>query len=389
MTELIAPQTIERNDYELKMIKKLSRAVVSCIVCVGLLSTSVFADAVADGKRVITYDEAVKLAINNNSDLKSLADNVEYMEDAKASLVSSLGYTAANSGGTMFVESSVLAYLTSIETMANNLSISKYSEQIVKAGAEYSVFGYFTSIKGSESALELMKDSYKIAAQNVTNSQLKYNLGMISNTELEALRNELSQTKANMDNLELSIKTSYLGLSKLLGLSANTEYEIEYDIEFEKFELNTTIDSYVSKSLSNNPSLKIQEASVSTAEVNFKILPSDGPTTYEQNKLNLKEAERSYKDAKIDLENNIRTAYNQLLQLEATRSSLEAALETAKNNYNTAVINCEIGNITQLELDQAALAVKNAENDLLTNMYNYENLVFKLENTFLLGSTGA
>ncbi len=377
----------------------LPRALMVTVLCLSMTAGNVFAaeqksaaentkTEAASEEKVISYDEAVEMAIKNNSSLKSLADNVEYMEDTQESLVQNMGQTMPQVDGTIFADSTRLSFLTGLDSILTGLSSSRYSEQMTKESAEFSVLSYFTKIKSDESSLAMLKDSYALAMQDLSNAQLKYNLGMISESDLVKQRTSVAQTKEKISLLELQLKSDYLGLNNLLGLKADEEYSISYSAEFVPFKMDTDLETYITKSMASNPYLKVQEKAVDSTEFDFNVNPTDSASNWKKKELNLKEAQRNFKDLKTDTANNMRTTYASLQQLEANQKSYEAALTAAENDYKVAQANYEVGNITKLALDQAALGVQSAKNDLESNIYNYEQLKFTMEHSFMLSMGG-
>ena len=100
-------------------------------------------------------------------------------------------------------------------------------------------------------------------------------------------------------------------------------------------------------------------------------------------------ADRTWGDTVKNLKTAIANAYNSIGQLESNRTALEAALADAKTTYATAQTNYQVGNITKLQLEQAELAVKSAENDLLSNASSHDLLVFQFEHPYMLSNSNS
>ena len=112
-------------------------------------------------------------------------------------------------------------------------------------------------------------------------------------------------------------------------------------------------------------------------------------TAIYQKKNNVNSADRELGDTQKNLRTSIINGYNSITQLESNRESLEAALTDAQTSYETAKVKYELGNITELELKEAELAVESAENDILSNTSSHDLLVFQFEHPYMLSSSSS
>ena len=210
---------------------------------------------------------------------------------------------------------------------------------------------------------------------------------MMSDKDLQDLSRETQQMAEQNKKLEMNIDNAYIALNNLLGLPAEDRYEIVNNVEYAPLEMNMSIDTYVSRKLSTDQSLQMQQIAVENAEFSSKTI-SDSSTGSEYRTAELEAANtaRDYKTAKEDKEKSIREAYIQIQQLESARKNLETDLAKAKSDHEKAQVNYQVGNITQLDLEQAELALDNVENSLLENTLNHDLLLFTFDNTCVLGS---
>ena len=68
---------------------------------------------------------------------------------------------------------------------------------------------------------------------------------------------------------------------------------------------------------------------------------------------------------------------------EINNECFTAVIEIPKGSK----VKYELGNITELEYKQAELAVKSAENDILSNTSSHDILVFQFEHPYMLSSS--
>ncbi|MBS4959804.1 MAG: TolC family protein [Clostridiales bacterium] len=391
------------------MKKKCFRGIAAVLMAVMIFPTGVFAKEgqitysnkkekvdvnlkTALEDHVLNYDEALAKGLDNNTSIQTLEDNVELMEDSKQKLMQTVDYIAVPDDTTIIatLPTVSLSALNSINSLDTNLQNSKYNKEIIEISTEYMVKNYFIQIKKAEDQLELAKQSLSVAEESYEQSRVKNELGMLSDVDLATAKDKLEQSKKAVESLELSIQSLYVGLNNLLGFDTAERYTIEYTADTEPVSVEAGIESYVTRKLSTDPYIKIQEANAESAKFGVNAYAYDGASeSYMSKEVKMKTAERTLKDTSDSMREKIRSTYNSLQQLEANRISLETALSTAQRNYDTAKKNFEIGNTTQLAVDQAALAVKQAETNILTNDFNYDTAKFTFENPSMLVMSGS
>lgn len=196
--------------------------------------------------------------------------------------------------------------------------------------------------------------------------------------------------KENVKMAELAIDSVYSSLGNTIGLKAGTDFDIDYTLEYKPFEMEIGLDSYITQKSSTDPSVQVAKANLETAEFQKKVSTYETePYSYQQKDNAVNSADRTWGDTVKNLKTAISNAYNSIDQLESNRTALEAALADAKTTYATAQTNYQVGNITKLQLEQAELAVKSAENDLLSNASSHDLLVFQFEHPYMLSNSNS
>ena len=371
----------------------LKKLTASVLIAVMAFSASAFAADKKDEtetKTVITYDKAVEMAIKNTSSLKTIDEAVELMEDNKEMLFTSLNGYLPLSGVSHQVESSIGNLLESIGSIDGSTKSYKYKKIMLKETAELMVKNYFNTIVTSEKSLELAKESLVLKQRECNELIAKNKLGMVSDNELDTAKNEVTTLQQNVKMAELAIDNVYDELANAIGLKVGEEFEIDYEITYEPLTITTSLESYITVKSQSEPSVVAAKADVESADFQKKVsITDDTPYSYEEKTNALNAADRTYGDTVKNIKTSILNGYNTIMQLESKEKTLQTALDDAKRTYDTAKTNFEVGNITQLKLDQASLAVKNAENDLLSNASSHDLLVFQFNHPYMLSGSGS
>ncbi len=364
--------------------------IISAVLCISILMSSmVFAAENKDTTldiQSLDYQTAVDMAIKNASSLKKIADQIDVTLDNKEDLFDG-GVRPGDSTQLVVVSAQRLAYLSNIYSLDASYRISKITEDVTKIGIQAAVKNSFTTILLNQSKLDLLQKNYNLQKQLLAQANVKNQVGVMSNKDLEDLNRQTQQMAEQIKQLQMNIDNAYIALNDLIGTNPEDRYEIVNEVEYTPLEMTMSLEMYINRKLSTDQSLQMQQIGVENAEFAAKTI-SLGTTgsqyrTTEQEATN---AARDYKNAKEDKEKSIREAYIQLQQLESVRKNLQTDLEKAKSDLEKAEVNFKVGNITKLTLDQATLALESIENSFLENTLNHDLLMFTFDNTCVLGS---
>lgn len=336
--------------------------------------------------KTLDYETAVDMAIKSDSSLKKIADQIDVTLKNREDMF--MGDVRPGSSSQLVVLSAQrLAYLSGIHSLDASYRISEITEDVTKIGIRAAVKNSFSTITLNQSKLELLKKNYDLQRQLLAQATLKNQVGMMSKKDLQDLDRQTQQMAEQIRQLQMSIDNAYIALNDLIGVAPEDRYEIINDVEYTPLEMNMSIDMYVSRKLSTDQSLQMQQIAVENAEFSAKTI-SLGTTGSEHrtSELEATNTARDYKNAKESKEKSIREAYIQLQQLESMRKNLLTDLEKAKSDLEKVTVNYNVGNVTEITLKQAGLAVDSIENSLLENTLNHDLLMFTFDNTCVLGS---
>lgn len=371
----------------------LGKGIITGILTACMISGSVFGankklneKVRTDG--VINYEQAVELAIENNPDLRTLADSIETLQDTKSRIYTT-GYVGGATGDFVMMSADRLNTVVQLNSMDTSIANSKTRTKMTKLAAEISVKSIFTTIKSTEESLELLKQQYELEKRKLVEGKTKLQLGVMSENDYTTLQNSVKTMEINIKQTELGIENAYLELNKILGFNPTDMYSIDYTVEYEPLQMETDIDTYVNKKLQTDLSLEIARQDAKSAEFAVDLFSDTGNgSDYATKENEAKTAQRTAKDAVETKKKQIRAAYLDIQKAEEKQKSLETALENAKTTLETAKVNLEVGNITETAYKEAELAVKKAEIDIQENIYSYDMKKYTFDNTCLLSDSG-
>lgn len=346
----------------------------------------------AQKEKELTYEEAVELATKNSSDLRSVAETADYLQDLKEDIWDITGsFSVPTVSYQQWVDDDIYAIYSSIQNISSSMTKNRYSEELTKISLEATVKNYYTSIFSDQSSLELEKKDMEVKKTLWEQGQLKNQLGLLSDYDLNTLRSDYEQAQYNVTKLEMALEQEYLSFYNFIGEDREKDYTLVYDVEYAPYELPQPMTQYINSKMNTDYTIKLQEQALEDAEFNKNYMSmSSSNATSANNKHSYEEAKRSLKTAKDSKELAIQNAYNSILSLESQYDSALTTLEQAKAAQRAAEVNYKAGNTTAITLDQAALAVEQAQNAVTQLEYAHDMQIYQFENTELLssGTTG-
>lgn len=346
----------------------------------------------AQKEKELTYEEAVELATKNSSDLRSVAETADYLQDLKEDIWDITGsFSVPTVSYQQWVDDDIYAIYSSIQNISSSMTKNRYSEELTKISLEATVKNYYTSIFSDQSSLELAKKDMEVKKTLWEQGQRKNQLGLLSDYDLNTLRSDYEQAQYNVTKLEMALEQEYLSFYNFIGQDREKDYTLVYDVEYAPYELPQPMTQYINSKMNTDYTIKLQEQALEDAEFNKNYMSmSSTNATSANNKHSYEEAKRSLKTAKDSKELAIQNAYNSILSLESQYDSALTTLEQAKAAQRAAEVNYKAGNTTSITLDQAALAVEQAQNAVTQLEYAHDMQIYQFENTELLssGTTG-
>lgn len=346
----------------------------------------------AQKEKELTFEEAVELATKNSSDLRSVAETADYLQDLKEDIWDITGsFSVPTVSYQQWVDDDIYAIYSSIQNISSSMTKNRYSEELTKISLEATVKNYYTSIFSDQSSLELAKKDMAVKKTLWEQGQRKNQLGLLSDYDLNTLRSDYEQAQYNVTKLEMALEQEYLSFYNFIGEDREKGYTLVYDVEYAPYELPQPMTQYINNKMNTDYTIKLQEQAVKDAEFNKNYMSmSSSNATSANNKHSYEEAKRSLKTAKDSKELAIQNAYNSILSLESQYDSAVTTLEQAEAAQRAAEVNYKAGNTTAITLDQAALAVEQAQNAVTQLEYAHDMQIYQFENTELLssGTTG-
>ncbi|KYG80584.1 hypothetical protein MB14_15665 [Roseivirga ehrenbergii] len=253
-------------------------------------------------QRVLTLDECIQIALNNNLDIKrsrnnAIAAKANY-DQSKMNFLPSLNAGAShnwneglqfdNTSGSL-VNTTTLSgsgYLSSSLTLFNGFSnvlgmqrdkiLYDASEETIKSNiqsVEASIVSSFLQVVTNEENLKIAEQTRELLNEQLEREEKREKAGVGNMEQVYNFRSQVAQQDLNIVNLKNSLESNKLLLIQLLLLDPLEDYEFE-GISVDDTELESALGEYdgiFEKSMTFSPSVKAAKLSLDASEKNFKI----------------------------------------------------------------------------------------------------------------------
>ncbi|WP_347451583.1 TolC family protein [Acetoanaerobium noterae] len=354
-----------------------------------LIAFTPLASAYADGSNVLTYDEAIKIALRNNRNLTKLNDQLDNLDKQ----------LTTPSGAPPFilqVQPSLSAQLTQKSVKLNNAS------KTVKLNFETLTDALELSIKGSFYKIDILKDSIAMKEKKLLDAQdkhrilsLKFRNGMASKFEVEQSEIGMKQLNEDISAEKLSLEKEFENLKSTLGTRVFNYTDVEeLPVEYTLVdELHIKPEYQAAKAVTDSPAIFAQQKAIEEAELGVVLTPlfimgagTDAgitPVNIQKSEIKLKDTE--LRNAKDELYFTVVGTYNNIKSIENNIAQLEVQLDTLNKNIDAMKARLDAGVVSKRDLDNLLIMKEELVVGLDSLRASHTMLLMQYQKPHLLG----
>lgn len=344
-------------------------------------------DAIGDHGLVLEYDDAVKKLLQQNSTIQNINDALDRLKEQRQEVYMDTVWPGLGTGTitTPYVEG--LRAMSRLDFAAMNAPLQT---QLSAAAAELALRNSILEIEKAQMDMLLLEENIRLAKFNLENNlELRFELGLVSELEVREAKRSLEQLQSQRDATRLTIVSGKEGLAQLLGYRANEDVSVDFRATFAVDDIS--VESLI-RGIGKDPTIVMKEREYLQAQYEHetststydKFVANQRQENISDKWIAMESARRTWEDAKVDMEKNIRSTYNNIKSLEENHKSLRIALDKARDMYATAIVNLEAGLITRYEADMARMGILKAEIDIEKNVHLLDSLRFMIERPYML-----
>ncbi len=281
--------------------------------------------------------------------------------------------------------SPLVSYQSGLYNLEYAIDIVDDTEKLMLDTFEYLATNFAINDVKLSQTIELLEAVIADQETELARTQLKYDLGYVSDVDLKDAKTALETQKSKLATTKKTYENFKITVAQQLGIKENDIVNFDYDVVLEP--VTKTADEYVSYFLKYSPTVNMSQAdrerynNIYDVNAMYYIEPS---STLESDR---DEAIKSANDSISGVMATTRQNYNTLQNTVTEVQNAEVELNKAKDTYDRAVLMYDLGYVAKSQLDKAALGVTSAENTFVQALYDYDLDRLKLEKSGSLSSS--
>lgn len=347
-------------------MKRLRLLCLTVALATTVFSSTVFADAAQPAQNLLDVDTAINMAINNSYSIKKLDIGIQ---QAKNNYTDSLRNAATYTDQIPYASGSTRLSLIKARDFTQSeykYAIFQYTnvKEVAENQVKFGVYQLYSGLISAKEGIDVEQQNVNSLQEQYQKAQLQLQLGTASPVDVKSSEASYVAEKAKLAKLQRQYDGLVKQLNQLMGVDINTNYT-----GFTKDNLATQVnlkkyDDYVKDALTNRVEVKNDTENINTKKMEFESIRGPYTSTtpeYKIYKFYVDDAKNKLDTDKINISISINSLYNDL-QLKCKKLQPEQKkYDSAKATYDKALQSYNVGLISKIDFDRAAVGLKAEE----------------------------
>lgn len=357
-------------------------------------------------KSIMSYDIAKDMLIENNSTLKEkqLQERRTFYGYSNT-VQTSRGINTEGRNVNMFGMDFFISYPDDVQmllTMQKEFmpfvqrfgwQMSLKEKELTENALILALRDLYLGLYSTSKNCDILEKKLELENKKYNANKIRFENGLISEIESEESQYQFLKAQKNLESAKRDFENMRRNFNSFLGVPIDTEYD---ELLFEELKRDVRIqplEYYLEKALENRLEVIVLEGQIEMTELQISI--------YEKNRVNetYTNVQKDYNEAlrqlenlkaqleqtKIDIENEIKSAYIEIKKEGYNLQSLNDTLNMQEKNYQRLQNQFEQGFIAKLIIDEVKMGLEELKNGIDLAMYVYNTKIMKLEEAAGLG----
>lgn len=357
-------------------------------------------------KSIMSYDVAKDMLIENNSTLKEkqLQERRTFYGYSNT-VQTSRGINTEGRNVNMFGMDFFISYPDDVQmllTMQKEFmpfvqrfgwQMSLKEKELTENALVLALRDLYLGLYSTSKNCDILEKKLELENKKYNANKIRFENGLISEIESEESQYQFLKAQKNLESAKRDFENMRRNFNSFLGVPIDTEYD---ELLFEELKRDVRIqplEYYLEKALENRLEVIVLEGQIEMTELQISI--------YEKNRVNetYTNVQKDYNEAlrqlenlkaqleqtKIDIENEIKSAYIEIKKEGYNLQSLNDTLNMQEKNYQRLQNQFEQGFIAKLIIDEVKMGLEELKNGIDLAMYVYNTKIMKLEEAAGLG----
>ncbi|MFT9495509.1 TolC family protein [Anaerosolibacter sp.] len=359
---------------------KLMKTIGLTLTMSMMLSGTVFGLETSLEIKKLTLEEAKELALQNAYTVGIQGLQQEKINKQEDNVMKALNNIVGNNATIAQKEdqsNSLLDQLTQIRTSQKEFI---ESQALQNEMTEYNVEAQYVSLLSLEEQLKSAENRLRDAQELLRIERLKYQLGLSSDMALETVFNTERQLQASIEQAKVQRETTYAAFKKLLSLPLDQKIELE-NVKIQNY-LLPNYGEGLQEALDSGAAVVTARKKVERQEnyiADLKDRYTKDSANLDNPKLELRQQNLELDEVTAKIEQNYKSAYNNLVIAKEKLNTTVKDVETAQKTFNFEKAKYELGMTSKVEFETKKrefetkqTAQQQAEYDFMKARISYE-----------------
>lgn len=247
---------------------------------------------------------------------------------------------------------------------------------------------YYGLLQANEN-LKVSKDNLQVKKDILANVQKKFSLGVVAKVDIMSAESAVTQAEQSVREAEAAVAAASMNFNLLLGY--NLQQKVVLTDELVKLPApEITLEAAIASALENRLEPKAANFGVEAQSILLKSLTTRYPknsATYMKQQVAFLQAEKSAKDAPLQIEMSIRIMYQDIMNKGMAVDVAQNTLANAREGYRIASITFDAGMNTLTDVQEAQVQVFQANQLVLKAITDYDLAIYDFNHAIGVGTT--
>lgn len=230
----------------------------------------------------------------------------------------------------------------------------------------------YYQLKQLEDLEKIAKETLDLKTKLLSNTQLKYKLGTVSNIDVLTAESAVNKAKDDLFIAQNNLRNKKMAFNTFMGYDLMQNVTLSDSLK--QVDLPTkTLESSIKDALTNRNEIKAAEFGLKYAQLDFAVYKNYPATSsaYLKKQVAIVQAEKKLHDAKDGMEMDVRSKYMDMQQKYAAISTGMKTVENAKEGLRLTQLQYDAGMATLTAVNEAQITYNQSQVSLSNNMLDY------------------
>lgn len=251
----------------------------------------------------------------------------------------------------------------------------------------------FDSILSITKNIDIAQKSYELQKKRFNKAVMDHKNGTISEVDRLTTETEYKKQGIELNKLRRTLKNLEMSFKRQLGISIDTDvtlipYKANTDYRIDKYE------NYLKRALINRNEITSLKMDLKAAEIqlytfnliySFEFSNSELDLYKRNMELQIPDITNQIKEQQIAVEQELKSAYADLVDKRKTMENSKLSLEAEKKNFEASKQLYKSGSLSSLDYNTALISLEMAQNDYDMKVRDFDYTIYKFKNSCNMG----